>query len=208
MYSPPQFEENRIDVLRELIREHPLGTLITVSAQGLDANHVPFEIDPDPGPLGTLRAHVARANPVWREFRPDTQALIVFQGASAYVSPSWYAAKQETGKVVPTYNYAVVHAYGHMRAIEDRAWLRALVERLTDRFEAARTHPWRVSDAPSDFVDQLTGSIVGLEIPVERLLGKWKMSQNRPASDIAGIVQGLEESSAAVAQIVEERNRR
>ncbi len=212
MYSPSQFEETRIETLHALIRAHPLGTLITLGRAGLEVNHIPFEVHPDPAPFGTLRAHVARANPVWRDFSADVGAMVVFQGPSAYITPSWYATKRETGKVVPTYNYAVVHAYGPMRAIEDRSWLRALVGRLTDRFESARAQPWRVTDAPADFVDNLLGAIVGLEIPLSRLVGKWKMSQNRPAADHPGIVEGLRETQAPdaveVAKLVEERNRR
>jgi transcriptional regulator len=211
MYSPSQFEETCVDVLHGLIRAHPLGTLVTLGKSGLEANHIPFEVHPDPAPFGTLRAHVARANPVWREFSLDVDALVVFQGPSAYITPSWYATKRETGKVVPTYNYAVVHACGPMRAIEDRAWLRALVGRLTDRFESSRAQPWQVTDAPTKFVDNLLGAIVGLEVPVVRLVGKWKMSQNRPTVDHDGIVQGLREThdadAAAVAKLVEERNR-
>jgi transcriptional regulator len=212
MYSPSQFEETRIETLHALIRAHPLGTLITLGPAGMEANHIPFEVHLDPAPFGTLRAHVARANPVWRDFSADVGAMVVFRGPSAYITPSWYAAKRETGKVVPTYNYAVVHAYGPMRAVEKRSWLRALVGRLTDRFEAARAQPWRVTDAPAAFVDNLLGAIVGLEIPLSRLVGKWKMSQNRPAADHPGIVEGLRETQAPdaveVAKLVEERNRR
>ena len=212
MHSPSQFEETRIETLHALIRAHPLGTLITLGPAGLEADHIPFEVHPDPAPFGTLRAHVARANPVWRDFSADVGVMVVFQGPSAYITPAWYATKRETGKVVPTYNYAVVHAYGPMRAIEDRFWLRALVGRLTDRFEAARAQPWRVTDAPANFVDNLLGAIVGLEIPLTRLVGKWKMSQNRPAADHPGIVEGLRETqapdAAEVAKLVEERNRR
>ncbi len=209
MYTPTQFEETRVDILHALIHQHPLGTLVTLGKSGIEANHIPFEVHPEPAPLGTLRAHVARANRVWQDFSPEIQTLVIFQGPGAYITPSWYAAKRETGKVVPTFNYAVVHAYGPMRAIEDRSWLRALVERLTNRFEAARPAPWQVGDAPAQFVDNLLGAIVGLEIPIARLLGKWKMSQNRPASDIAGIVTGLRESDATqVAQLVAERNQR
>lgn len=211
MYSPSQFEETSIETLHALIGAYPLGTLITLGKSGLDANHIPFEVHPDPAPFGTLRAHVARANPVWQDFSTDVDALVVFQGPSAYITPSWYAAKRETGKVVPTYNYAVVHAYGSLRAIEDRVWLRALVGRLTARFEASRAQPWHVTDAPVDFVNNLLGAIVGLEIPVARLVGKWKMSQNRPASDHAGIVGGLRETddanAGAVARLVQERNK-
>jgi transcriptional regulator len=211
MYSPSQFEETSIEQVHALIRAHPLGTLITLGKSGLEANHIPFEVHSDPAPFGTLRAHVARANPMWQDFSADVGALVVFQGPSAYITPSWYAIKRETGKVVPTYNYAVVHAYGPLHTIEDRNWLRALVGRLTDRFEASRAQPWHVTDAPADFVDNLMGAIVGLEIPVARLVGKWKMSQNRPAADHAGIVAGLRETddagAEAIAALVEERNR-
>ncbi|MFO1363186.1 MAG: FMN-binding negative transcriptional regulator [Burkholderiales bacterium] len=190
MYLPKHFEETRVDVLHGLIRAHPLGTLVTAGAGGLEANHVPFEIDPDPAPFGTLRAHVARANPVWRDGAGD--ALVIFQGPESYVTPSWYPTKRESGKVVPTWNYVAVHAYGRLRAIDDPAWLRAFVTRLTDRHEARRAAPWKVSDAPGDYVDQLLAAIVGIELPVARLLGKWKVSQNRPAADRAGVVAGLE----------------
>jgi transcriptional regulator len=190
MYLPKNFEETRVEVLHELIRAHPLGALVTTGANGLEANHVPFEIDPDPAPFGTLRAHVARANPVWREGAGD--ALVIFQGPDIYVSPSWYPSKREGGKVVPTWNYAVVHAYGALRAIDDAAWLRAFVERLTDRHEAARPDRWHVTDAPADYVDKMLTAIVGIELPVTRLVGKWKVSQNRPAADRAGVIAGLE----------------
>lgn len=189
MYLPRHFEEIRVDVLHGLIRAHPLGALVTTSANGLEANHVPFEIDPDPAPFGTLRAHVARANPVWREGAGS--ALVIFQGPERYVTPSWYRSKQEDGKVVPTWNYAVVHAHGVLRAIDDAAWLRAFVTRLTDRHEGRRAAPWKVTDAPADYVDKLLTAIVGIELPVARLIGKWKVSQNRPAPDRAGVIAGL-----------------
>ncbi len=207
MYLPASFEETRVEVLHDLVRTHPLGTLITLTPGGLDANHIPFEIDPAPAPWGTLRAHVARANPVWREFRRDVNALVVFQGPETYVSPAWYPTKQATGRVVPTWNYAVVHAYGPLQVVEDRGWLRALVERLTDRHEAGRAERWRVSDAPADFVERLLDAIVGLEIPIVRLVGKWKVSQNRPPEDRAGVVAGLRaqgsEAAAAMADLVQ-----
>jgi len=191
MYVSTHFEETRVDVLHDLIRAHPLGALVTLSASGLDANHIPFEVDPDPGPFGTLRGHVARANPVWREFSSAVDALVIFRAAGAYISPSWYPTKQATGKVVPTWNYAVVHAHGALGIIDDRAWLRAFVERLTDRHESGRSDPWKVTDAPADFVEAMLGGIVGIEIPIARLTGKWKVSQNRPAHDRAGVVAGL-----------------
>ncbi len=200
MYLPSHFEESRVEVMHELIRSHPLGTLVTSGADGLNANHVPFEIEPGPAPFGTLRAHVARANPVWREFSREVQPLAIFQGPHIYITPSWYQTKQETGKVVPTFNYIVVHAYGTMRVFEDPDWLRKFVGGLTDRFEAPRAQPWAVSDAPDDFVAMQLRAIVGIEIAVTRMIGKWKTSQNRPAADQKGVVTGLRESDDAVAQ--------
>ena len=202
MYVPSHFEETRADVLHQLIRAHPLAALVTLGAAGLNANHIPFEIEPAPAPCGTLRGHVARANPVWRDAAADVDALVIFQGPQAYVTPSWYATKRETGKVVPTYNYMVVHAYGPLRVVEDRAWLRALVERLTNRFEAARPQPWAVKDAPGDYIETMLGAIVGIEIPVARLVGKWKASQNRPAKDRTGVIAGLHESGSPDAALM------
>jgi transcriptional regulator len=209
MYLPSQFEETRVEVLHRLIAEYPLGMLVTLTTDGLNANHMPFLIDPDPAPFGTLRAHVARANPVWRDFSRDVESLVVFQGPHAYITPSWYQTKRETGMVVPTYNYAVVHARGPLTAIEDPEWLRTFVRRLTDRFEAQRKEPWNVSDAPSEFVEKMLRSIVGFEMPVSKLMGKWKVSQNRPAVDRAGVIAGLRESgdhdALAMADEVEQR---
>jgi transcriptional regulator len=208
MYLPRLFEETRVDVLHGLVRAHPLGALVTLGPDGLEANHLPFEIDPDPAPFGTLRGHVARANPVWRELSRGADALAIFQGAATYVSPSWYPSKQAGGKVVPTWNYAVVHAYGPLRAVDDAAWLRAFVERLTNRHEARRAAPWHVTDAPADYVDRMVTAIVGIELPVIRFLGKWKASQNRTAQDRAGVVAGLEqdggEAARAMAALVRE----
>lgn len=200
MYLPSHFAETRAEVLQELIHAHPLGTLVTAGPAGLEANHVPFEYDPLPAPFGTLRAHVARANPVWREFSGEVEPLVVFQGPQIYITPSWYQTKAETGKVVPTFNYIVVHAYGAMRAIEDRAWLRDFVGKLTHRFESPRAQPWAITDAPEDFIAAHLGAIVGLEIQLTRLIGKWKTSQNRPPADRTGVVAGLREADDAVAQ--------
>jgi transcriptional regulator len=200
MYLPSHFEETRTQVMQELIRAHPLGALVTFGPGGLNANHVPFEFDPHPAPFGTLRAHVARANPVWREFSKDVEPLVIFQGPQIYITPSWYQTKKESGKVVPTFNYIVVHAYGAMRAIEDTAWLRDFVGKLTDRFESPRDVPWAVTDAPEDFIAMQLRAIVGIEIRLTRLIGKWKASQNRPVADREGVAAGLRESNDAVAQ--------
>ncbi len=196
MYVPTHFAETRVDVLHELVRAHPLGALVVLGADGLDANHIPFEIDPEPAPFGTLRGHVARANPVWRDFSPEVEALAIFEGPHAYISPAWYASKKEHGKVVPTWNYAVVHAHGIARAIEDASWLRAHVEALTNAHETGRQAPWAVGDAPADFIDKLLNAIVGIEISVTRLTGKWKVSQNRSVPDRIGVLEGLERDGA------------
>ena len=202
MYLPKHFEETRGEVLHGLIRAYPFGTLITQTSGALDANHIPFEVAPDPSPFGTLRGHVARANPVWRQASPGAEALVIFQGPDTYISPSWYPTKRTTGKVVPTWNYAVVHAHGVPRFIDDRAWLRAFVERLTDRHEAQRQEPWKVTDAPADYIDKQIRAIVGLEIPVTRLIGKWKVSQNRSPDDRAGVVEGLKRDTQRSAEVM------
>ena len=201
MYTPSHFEETRLDAMHALVEAHPLGTLVTHSSEGLNADHIPFEIAaPTAGaPFGTLRAHVARANPLWRQAGADV--LAVFQGPSAYVSPSLYAEKPASGKVVPTYNYAVVHAHGVLRAIEDPAWILALLERLTARHESARAAPWAVRDAPPEYIDAMLKAIVGIEIPLDRLQGKWKLSQNRPPGDQAAVASDC----AGLAQLMRER---
>ena len=208
MYVPRHFEESRPETLHALVREHPFATLVTSSGEGLAADHVPMELDAEPAPLGTLVGHVARANPVWKRANTDAEALAIFHGPHGYVSPGWYPTKAETGKVVPTWNYAVVHAYGRLRFVEDRIWLRALVERLTNRYEAARPAPWAVSDAPADFLDAMLAAIVGVELVVTRLVGKWKLSQNRPAADRAGVLHGLDAEAPAGAAALAEVMRR
>jgi transcriptional regulator len=191
MYIPAHFEETNIEILHKLMREFPLATLVTLSSDGLNANHIPLELDAEPAPYGTLRGHVARANPVWRDFNSDVEAMVIFQGANSYITPSWYATKKETGKVVPTWNYAVVHAYGALKIIEDKVWLRNLVERLTDHHEAAKENPWKVSDAPENYIEPLLNAIVGIEITITKISGKWKASQNQPHTNRVGVIDGL-----------------
>ena len=207
MYLPKHFEETRIDVLHRLIRDEPFAMLVTLGSGGLNANHLPLELDPEPGPFGTLRGHVARGNRIWEDVVPDVEALAVFQGSQTYITPTWYPTKQETGKVVPTWNYVVVHAYGTPRFIDDPAWLRGHVQRLTNRHESARPVPWRVTDAPEDFVTAMLRGIVGFEITITRLLGKWKVSQNRTEAERQGVTAGLREradpGSAAMADLVD-----
>ena len=205
MYQPPAFREDRIEVQHALIRKHPLGLLITAGPAGLLANLFPFLLD-DGAEKGTLRLHMARANPQWRELEAIEECLVVFQGPQDYVTPSWYATKRETAKVVPTWNYATVHAWGRPRVMNDDSWLRKQIEDLTDSREAPRAEPWLVSDAPEDFVAMQMRAIVGIEIPIARIEGKWKMSQNRPEADRAGVIRGFREmGSDALAALVEER---
>lgn len=192
MYIPKPHEEIKLDVLHELMRAYPLGCLVTLSENGLVANHIPFVLDPSSSELGVLKGHVARANPLWQELSASTESLVVFQGPEAYVSPAWYPTKHQTGKAVPTWNYAVVHAYGVPRAIEDAEWVLNLVTELSDIHEASQALPWKVSDAPKEFTERLLEMIVGIEIPLSRIEGKWKVSQNRPRADRLGVAAGLE----------------
>ncbi len=205
MYTPAHFSESRPAVLAELIRHAPLGLLCWQAGDDtLQADSVPFLLDDNTadraGGPGVLRAHVARANPLWREARGDRDALVVFQGPQAYVSPSWYPSKAEHGKVVPTWNYIMVQARGRLRAVDDAAWVRALVGRLTDRQEAGRAAPWAVDDAPAPFVTTMLEAIVGIEIVLSELTGKWKVSQNRSAADRAGVADGLARDGIAAAE--------
>ena len=203
MYQPPHFREERLDVLHALIRSHPLGLLITAGPGGLQANHVPLLLDANSSERGTLRAHLARANPQVQELAAVSECLVVFQGPQHYISPSLYPTKHETGKVVPTWNYVAIHAAGPIRFFDDPARLLEIVTRLTERHEQARAKPWAVGDAPADFIAGMLRGIVGFEIPIARLEGKWKMSQNRPPADRAGVVAGLtEEGRDDVAALV------
>jgi transcriptional regulator len=194
LYLPAQFTEQRIDVLHTLMREHPLATLVAMSDAGLVANHLPMRIGSEPAPWGVLRGHVARANPLWNEYRADVEALAIFQGPQTYISPSLYPSKQTTGEVVPTWNYAVVHARGTLRFIHEADWLRDFVAALTDEHEAPRERPWKMTDAPAPYLEKMLGMIVGFELSISSISGKWKLGQNRTAADRQGLVQGLQHS--------------
>lgn len=195
MYQPPHFREDRLEIQHALIEAHPLGLLITHGQTGLIANPVPFVLDAAASSLGTLKAHLSRANAQWRDADPDQEALVVFQGAEAYITPSWYEAKQETGKVVPTWNYAMVQAHGRLRIMDDPQWLLRQITAMTDAQEAPRTEPWAVSDAPDSFVAAQLKGIVGVEIEITRIEGKWKVSQNRSEGDRKKVSDGLRASS-------------
>ena len=206
MYIPQHFEQPSIKLMHELMRARPLATLVTLSSGGLEANHIPLHLLDAPAPFGTLRGHVARANPLWRDFAQEVEALAIFHGPDAYITPSWYATKQETGKVAPTWNYAVVHAYGTMRAMDDAGWVREHLETLTGHHEANLPKPWAVSDAPREFIEETIKAIVGIEIVITRLSGKWKVSQNQPVQNRAGVIEGLggcvHRDAAAMAALV------
>jgi transcriptional regulator len=206
MYLPEHFEETDLTVLHQLVGAYPLGALVASTRNGLEANHIPFLARPEPQPCGSLRGHIARANPLWHDLEPEQQVLVIFQGPQSFISPSWYPSKKETQKVVPTWNYAVVHARGHIRVIDDPLWVRAHVEELTDRHEAQRPVPWKVSDAPADFIEKMIAAIVGLEISITTLEGKWKVSQNRLPKDRMGVIEGLgqegTDAAAAMANLV------
>jgi transcriptional regulator len=192
MYLPAHFALTDRDALHGLIRDHPLGTLVRTGAAGLDADHLPFELDPSRGEHGVLTAHVARANPLWRELATGTEVLVLFRAAAGYVSPSWYPSKHETHRQVPTWNYQVVHAHGTLVVRDDERFVRGVVARLTRTHEAAEPTPWKMGDAPADYLDAMLKSIVGIEVEVRRLEGKAKLSQNKDERDRLGAVDALE----------------
>ncbi|WP_322051962.1 FMN-binding negative transcriptional regulator [Paraburkholderia bannensis] len=191
MYVPAHFDESRPDVLHALIAQHPFGTLVTHGASGLDANHIPFELLANEGALGTLHAHVARANPLWQDVKDGDEVLAIFRAGDAYISPTWYPSKHETHRQVPTWNYVVVHAHGRIRIRDDEKFVRGVVARLTRTHEAGEPQPWKMSDAPTDYLDTMLKAIVGLEIEVTRLVGKRKLGQNKEARDIRGAGDAL-----------------
>ncbi|AGG88358.1 FMN-binding negative transcriptional regulator [Rhodanobacter denitrificans] len=188
MYTPKHFVESRVEALHGLIRAYPFATLVTRAADGLTANHLPFERVGE-----VLHGHVARGNELAR--LDGAEVLLVFQGPDGYISPNWYPSKHETGRDVPTWNYAVVHVHGRLRVIDDAAWLRRLLETLTDHHEAGQPQPWKITDAPDDHIEKSLRAIVGLEVVVERIEGKFKLSQNHPARNRAGVIAGLRERS-------------
>lgn len=207
MYIPKQFEEPRVEVMHELVRAYPLATLVTHSSSGLNANHIPLHLSESPAPYGTVRGHIARANPLFGEIAGGIEALAIFHGPDSYISPSWYATKKETGKVVPTWNYAVVHAYGVLRVVDNASWLRAQLDALTDQNEASLPEPWVVSDAPADHIEGIMAAIVGVEMVITKMFGKWKVSQNQPKQNKVDVISGLKASghpeSLAMAALVE-----
>lgn len=206
MYTPSQFDETRLDVLHALMRAKPLATLVTLHESEIVADLIPVQALSDPPPLGILRGHIARANPLWREHPVERQALAIFQGPQVYISPSLYPTKKISGEVVPTWDYVIVQAYGTLRFIHDAEWLLGLVSSLTDRHEALRSVPWKVQDAPASYVRKMLGAIVGFELTVTKLTGKWKISQNRNAADREGVIGGLQAAgdpdSKAVADLL------
>jgi transcriptional regulator len=209
MYIPGHFEERDVAVLHALVRSHPLGTWVIAVEGTFVVNHIPFIVDETRGECGTLIGHVARANPAWKMASTAGESVVVFQGPQGYITPSWYPSKHEHGKVVPTWNYAVVHAHGTPRVVEDPAWLLEHVKALTGLHESTREAPWHVSDAPADYIGALLKAIVGVEIPIDRLVGKWKASQNRSVPDRHGVVAGLQtiddDEARRMARLVQER---
>lgn len=191
MYLPAHFAITQPDEWHRILRAHPLGILITQTAEGLDANHIPFEFDAAPGGLGRLTGHVARANPVWQQCRNGAEVLVVFRGVEGYISPSWYPSKHETHRQVPTWNYEAVHAHGRLTVHDDERFVRGVVARLTRTHEAHEPRPWKMGDAAPDYIDAMLQAIVGIEITLTRLEGKAKLSQNREPRDRQGAIEAL-----------------
>jgi len=191
MYIPKDFRVEDLNILHADMQQNSLATLVSITSAGLVATHLPILLDEQRGPYGTILGHVSRANLQWQQSDPGVEALLIFTGPDTYVSPSWYPAKQETGRVVPTWNYAAIHAYGKLNFFDDAERLRQIVTRLTDRHEAAFAKPWLVTDAPSNYIDSQLKAIVGFEMPILRIEGKRKFNQNRSTADRSGVIQGL-----------------
>jgi transcriptional regulator len=209
VYIPRANREDRIPVLHKLMEGHPFASLITMGSSGLFASHIPMVLEQN-GAMGRLKGHLSRANTQWRDYSPAVEALAIFSGPQHYITPSWYPEKEETGKVVPTWNYVVVHAYGYLKVVEDDEWLVAHLESLTTIHEAESAVPWKISDAPADYIESQRKGIVGLEMEIGRLEGKWKLSQNRSPEDRSGVVRGLGElkttEGLAMKALVEEQD--
>jgi transcriptional regulator len=210
MYIPRANEETRLDILHDFMQREAFAMLITLTSQGLLASHIPMVLEKEGSSFGLLRGHVARANPQWSDHDASVEALAVFSGPHHYITPNWYPSKHEDGKDVPTWNYVTVHAYGPLRVIRDEEWLMQHLRELTDQSEAGAPAPWKLSDAPEAYIRSLLTGIVGLELPISRLEGKWKVSQNRTGEDRAGVVAGLTAldtpASCAMRQLVIERS--
>lgn len=210
MYVPKAFQEDRIDVLHAMMKEIGAAAVIGHDTNGLAATHLPIELCPEPKPFGTVRIHIARANPHAQAIKAGQELLLIFQGPQGYITPSWYPSKHLTGKAVPTWNYVAIHAYGTVRAFEDATKLRAHLAALTDCFEESYHLPWKVDDAPQAFIDGMCRAIIGFEITLSRIEGKWKMSQNKSSHDRIGVVNGLRAQSdgngQAMADLIEARS--
>lgn len=205
MYVPRHFEETRADALHDLIREYPLGALVLNGPHGLDANHLPFALDTGAGTHARLTAHIARANPISREAKDGDEALVIFRGPDAYISPNWYPSKHEFHRQVPTWNYRAVHVHGRLRLRDDEGFVRGVVARLTrvNEARASSDKPWRMTDAPQDYISQMLTAIVGIEIEITRIVGKWKLSQNREERDRLGAAEALRQrGDHAMAQAI------
>jgi transcriptional regulator len=211
MYIPRHNEEKRVSVMQALMVSHPLATLVTLGSHGLFASHIPMVFEADGSEFGVLKGHISRANPQWRDFTPAVDALAIFAGHQHYVTPTWYSENGEHAKEVPTWNYAVVHAYAPLKVVEDKQWLLAHVSTLTNIHEAGFPVPWKVGDPPEDFIGSLLKGIIGLELSIQRLEGKWKVSQNRTDRERQGVVDGLAKlntaESLAMKALVEERSK-
>jgi transcriptional regulator len=193
MYIPLYHEEKNLNVLHSLMQMHPLGAWVTTGKDGLIANHIPFVLDISRGEYGTLRAHVSRENSVWKELSTSSPSIVMFQGPQSYITPSWYPTKRVSGKVVPTWNYVVVHAHGIPAVIHDKDWILQSITDLTNQHESSKLDPWKVSDAPHEFISRLLNAIVGIEIPIEKLVGRWKLSQDEEMQNRVGTAAGLSE---------------
>jgi len=202
VYNPKFNEENDKSILHGLIKSKPLGMWSTLSGGKIVINHIPFVLHEDRGEWGTLVGHVARSNSIWKEFSKESDSVVVFQGEQAYITPSWYPSKHKHGKAVPTWNYVVVHAHGIPKKIEDGEWIFKHLKEMTTIHESEQSLPWKLSDAPAEYIDKLAKAIVGIEIPINKIIGKWKIGQNKSESDQMGVVAGLKSTKEVNAQVL------